>query len=178
MDCSLLGFSVHWISRQEYWSGLPFPSSEDLPDPGVKAGFLALGSRFFTTEPPGKPWNLITYHLINLCVTASLGHVLSFVSLQRPLLPHLGSSPKDGGHLGRCQEPVWGTPPMAKVTRKEASAYAKAGLSLRKPPVPEHLPPKPESAYFTYALTYISDFTGGSSPSPFPSEKELTCSSS
>ena len=53
---------------------------------------------------------------------------------------------------------------MAKVMRKEASAYAKAGSSLRKPPVPEHLPPKPESAYFTYALTYISDFTGGSSP--------------
>ena len=45
--------------------------------------------------------NLITYHLINLCVTASLGHVFSFVSLQRPLLPHHGSSPKDGGHLGR-----------------------------------------------------------------------------
>ena len=29
--------------------------------------------------------------------------------------------------------------------RTEASAYAKVGLSLRKPPVPEHLPPKPES---------------------------------
>ena len=59
MDCSLPGFSVHGISRQECWCGLPFPSSEDLPDPGVKAGSLALGSRFFTTEPPGKPWNLI-----------------------------------------------------------------------------------------------------------------------
>ena len=67
---------------------------------------------------------------------------------------------------------------MAKVMRKEASAYAKAGSSLRKPPVPEHLPPKPESAYFTYALTYTSDFKEGSPPSPFLSEKELTCSSS
>ena len=67
---------------------------------------------------------------------------------------------------------------MAKVMRKEASAYAKVGSSLRKPPVPEHLPPKPESAYFTYALTYTSDFTGGSPPSPFLSEKELTYSSS
>ena len=43
---------------------------------------------------------------------------------------------------------------MTKVMRKEASAYAKAGLSLRKPPVPEHLPPKPESAYFTTPLTF------------------------
>ena len=33
---------------------------------------------------------------------------------------------------------------MAKVMRKEASAYAKAESSLRKPPVPEHLPPKPD----------------------------------
>ena len=41
------------------------------------------------------------------------------------------------------------------------AAYAKAGSSLRKPPVPKHLPPKPESAYFTYALTYTSDFMGG-----------------
>ena len=67
---------------------------------------------------------------------------------------------------------------MAKVMRKEASAYAKAGSSLRKPPVPKHLPPKPESAYFTYALTYTSDFMGDSPLSPFLLEKELTCSSS
>ena len=63
---------------------------------------------------------------------------------------------------------------MAKVMRKEASAYAKAELSLRKPPVPEHLP---QNQSLFYALTYISDFTGGSPPSPFLSEKELICSS-
>ena len=36
MDCSPPGSSVHGISRQEYWSGLPFPSSRDLPDSGIK----------------------------------------------------------------------------------------------------------------------------------------------
>ena len=41
--------------RQKYWSGLPFPSSGDLPDSGVKPGSPALAGRFFTTEPPGKP---------------------------------------------------------------------------------------------------------------------------
>ena len=41
--------------RQEYWSGLPFPSPEDLPDPGIKHAFPTLTGRFFTTEPPGKP---------------------------------------------------------------------------------------------------------------------------
>ena len=41
------------FSRQEYWSGLPLPSSGDLPDPGIKPISLmspALADRFFTTS--------------------------------------------------------------------------------------------------------------------------------
>ena len=41
--------------RQEYWSGLPFPSPGDLPDPGIEPMSPALAGGFFTTEPPGKP---------------------------------------------------------------------------------------------------------------------------
>ena len=55
MDCDLPGSSVLGISHQEYWSGLQFPSSGYLPDPGIKLRSPALGGRFFTTEPPGKP---------------------------------------------------------------------------------------------------------------------------
>ena len=40
--------------RQEYWSGLPFPSPGDLPDPGIEPVSLALAGIFFTTEPPEK----------------------------------------------------------------------------------------------------------------------------
>ena len=46
------------ISRQKYWSGLPFPTLGHLPDPGVKPmSFVSpvLAGGFFTTEPPGKP---------------------------------------------------------------------------------------------------------------------------
>ena len=46
------------FSRQEYWSGLPFPPPGDLPDPGIKPTSLtspSLAGRFFTTQPPGKP---------------------------------------------------------------------------------------------------------------------------
>ena len=46
------------FSRQEYWSGLPFPSPGDLPNPGIKPmslGAPVLAGRFFTTVPPGKP---------------------------------------------------------------------------------------------------------------------------
>ena len=42
------------FSRQEYWSGLPFPSPGDLPNPGIKPMSPALACGFFATEPPGK----------------------------------------------------------------------------------------------------------------------------
>ena len=41
--------------RQEYWSGLSFPSPGNLPDPRIKPMSPALADRVFTTEPPGKP---------------------------------------------------------------------------------------------------------------------------
>ena len=43
------------FSRQEYWSGLPFPSPGDLPYPGIKLASPAFAGGFFTTVPPGKP---------------------------------------------------------------------------------------------------------------------------
>jgi len=42
------------FSRQEYWSGLPFPSPGDLPDPGIKSRSPALQEDALTSEPPGK----------------------------------------------------------------------------------------------------------------------------
>ena len=45
------------FSRQEYWSGLPFPIPGDLPHPGIESVSpmsSALAGRFFTTQPPGK----------------------------------------------------------------------------------------------------------------------------
>ena len=46
------------FSRQEYWSGLPFPPPGDLPDPGtgpMSPVSPALAGGLFTPEPPGKP---------------------------------------------------------------------------------------------------------------------------
>ena len=43
------------FSRQEYWSGLPFPPPGDPPDPGIKPVSPALAGGFFTTELLGKP---------------------------------------------------------------------------------------------------------------------------
>ena len=41
--------------RQEYWSGLPFPSPGDLPDPGIEPGSPILQADSLLCEPPGKP---------------------------------------------------------------------------------------------------------------------------
>ena len=44
------------FSRQEYWSGLSFPSPEDLPNPGIKPRSPALQAESLPTELPGEPW--------------------------------------------------------------------------------------------------------------------------
>ena len=64
-------------SRQEYWTGLPFPPPEDLPDPGIKLTFHAclvspaLAGEFFTTSPPGKPPFLWSWPNSLLCQVAT-----------------------------------------------------------------------------------------------------------
>ena len=52
------------FSRQEYYSGLPFPSPGDLSDPGIELESPALAGRFFTTEPRGMP---ILYIILCIC---------------------------------------------------------------------------------------------------------------
>ena len=78
------------FSRQEYWSGLPFPSPEDLPDPGIESGSPALQADALPSEPPGKlrstgmgsllllregvkvrEWTNIMYHLHTCDITLS-----------------------------------------------------------------------------------------------------------
>ena len=53
------------FSRPEYWSGQPFPSPGDLPDPGIKPRFPTWQADSLPAEPPGKP---IDYSVFNLSV--------------------------------------------------------------------------------------------------------------
>ena len=57
MKCSLSSSSAHEIPQQEYWSGLPFPTLGDLPNPGIKPRSPALQADSLPAEPPGKPKN-------------------------------------------------------------------------------------------------------------------------
>ena len=52
------------FSRQEYWSGLPFPSPGDLPNPGMEPS-PALRADALTSEPPGRPYgSIIDLHVV------------------------------------------------------------------------------------------------------------------
>ena len=65
------------FSRQEYWSGLPFHSPGDLPEPGIKPVSLGLAGRFFTTEPPRKRKTLL--YVLKLVATRKCFQCNSFV---------------------------------------------------------------------------------------------------
>ena len=54
MGYRLPGFSVHGILRPEYWSGWPFFSPRDLPNPGIKPGSPTLEADSLPSGPPGK----------------------------------------------------------------------------------------------------------------------------
>ena len=59
MDYSPPSSSVHGILQQEYWSGLPFPSPGDLPDPGIEPQSPTLQADSLPSEPLGKPNKII-----------------------------------------------------------------------------------------------------------------------
>ena len=63
------GSLVLRILRQEYWSGLPFPSPGDLANPGIKPRSLALQEDSLPSEPTGKPnYYIILYVCVCVCV--------------------------------------------------------------------------------------------------------------
>ena len=88
---SALSMGFH---RQEYWSGLPFPTPGDLHDPGILPSSLvspALADRFFSTEPPGKPpsyW------------------IIKSVKINEKLLMHVHACPVSWSCSTLC-EPPW-----------------------------------------------------------------------
>ena len=54
--------------RQEYCSGLLFPTLRDLPNPGIETQSPVLAGGYFTIEPLGKPLAYVDYSSIQLCI--------------------------------------------------------------------------------------------------------------
>ena len=73
------------FSRQEYWSGLPFPSPGDLPNPEIEPGSPALQADALSSEPPGKACALRT-------------ELFLFSQLLHTPGPHLPPPPAQAAH--------------------------------------------------------------------------------
>ena len=63
------------FSRQEYWSGLPFPSPGDLPDPEIEPGSPTLQADSLLSETPGKPPDHSYIHVYLLFFLRSFSHI-------------------------------------------------------------------------------------------------------
>ena len=61
--------------RQEYWSGLPFPSPGDLPDPGMELRSPALEADSLLTEAPGKPLFIDFFFFLMCFLVCAVCHV-------------------------------------------------------------------------------------------------------
>ena len=66
MDCSPQAPLSIGFPRQEYWSGLPFPSPGDLPNPGIKTRSPGLQADSLPTEPPRKSWKGVGIKYLSL----------------------------------------------------------------------------------------------------------------
>jgi len=79
--------------RQEYWSGLPFPSPGDLPNPRTEPESSSSAGGFFTTWPPGKP----TTDQGIFAESNTYGVNISLVNNVLICFPHLNQNLKHGG---------------------------------------------------------------------------------
>ena len=90
------------FSRQEYWSGLPFPSLGDLPDPGIKPRSPGLQADSLLLEPPGKPiYHQRAYQIISHSASFnfphnSVGKESTCNAGDPSSIPGLGRSPRKG----------------------------------------------------------------------------------
>ena len=72
------------FSRQESWSGLPFLSPGDLPDPGIEPGSPALQADALPSEPPGKPNSIYLYTYFQIYIYISISYFLVILCMLCP----------------------------------------------------------------------------------------------
>ena len=88
------------FSRQEYWSGLPFPSPGDLPDPRIEPTSLAspaLAGRVFTTEPSGT---VVHWILLYVDTTRVQNYFTQGIAGVKHIVPALGGGAELAEHHG------------------------------------------------------------------------------
>ena len=93
------------FSRQEYWSGLPFPSPGDLPNPGIEPGSPASQADALTSEPPGtqeQPCEFILSDTLLPAQQSNLGHPQTHHVLLILFPKVTGQDGEQDGGAGAC----------------------------------------------------------------------------
>ena len=117
------------FSRQEYWSGLPFPSPGDLPDPGIEPRSPTLQADPLPSEPPAKPKKLQSFYnatsYSHFCIS-TLHRRLEFTLLSMVTLRIL---PKRTGPLACClPRPAYRlsrrTSALGRITQPRAAPWS------------------------------------------------------
>ena len=97
-------------SRQEYWSGLPFPSPGDLPDPGIEPRSPALQTDTLPSELPGKP------HIYKIFIFRFFSFIRYYKMLCYIVGPCWLSILYIGTHLCSSQTPIYPLSPLVTIS--------------------------------------------------------------
>ena len=133
--CESLSFVTPWtvvhhsslsmeFSRQEYWSGLPIPYPEDLPDPGIEPESSALQVVSLPSEPSGKPTPHDSHPQLPICFFSYLGVVYKTLSWS-------DTSLSKGSFLFWCQAGLCLLIPMRAEGKPVSFPYWEGTHSLR-----------------------------------------------
>ena len=104
------------FSRQECWSGLPFPSPGDLPNPGIEPASPALQADSIPSEPPGKPLSAGHMEAILLFSSVQISHSVMSNSLWPHGLQHVRlscPSPTPGAYSNSYPSHRWCHPTIS-----------------------------------------------------------------
>ena len=88
------------FSRQEYWSGLPFPSPGDLPDPGIKPRSPTLQADSLPSELPGKPNEMDAIPIISI-VCGGRRITERWIHVSKSTQPRLGQGLNPGSPVSQ-----------------------------------------------------------------------------
>ena len=130
------------FTRQEYWSGLPFPTPGDLPNPGIQKASLAspaLTGRLFTTAPPVSPIHWQDSRPLQGCSTLRQA-VWAFITLSS-CWPVIGCRPTPGNgydlEWGRLLWPLevssWEGPPCMSGEGQQPAVSAAEVMAVLSP---------------------------------------------
>ena len=100
------------LSRQEYWSGLPFPSPGDLPNPGIEPGSPALEANALTSEPQFKSRKYMQ------SIECSAWHTKPSINVSCYFVSYSTAAAAAAKSLQLCQtlcNPIDGNPPGSAV---------------------------------------------------------------